>query len=339
MNYATGYALNAKEIVNPFKYKRLQMTPKECEELIGNRNRELIVESIFKYSIKLVLNDIIHNGYSFKLPISKECILFMKEYYDEEFIKCRKRGKWMNVDFYNSNYTAYQLTFRYPTSGVTIDKPVYCNVEYRDSIINYVNSGKAYHDGKVKTINDYFEQLYQEFPKIKKGDIRVMIKFAWRMLYLCNYNRCDTVVSSTKYDFWFLIGSLTRNSVTHYNYYKHRMKSKIRFLYKQKKRVWDGYYYFGLHRDEYEEYKSQIKSVGRKKKWFVFKKKVLFKIQDEANLNYDGAVCIMRIIPPTHLGYSYYKEELKCAYPEIVMEREPLKLKDILVTSNNYKYI
>lgn len=39
-----GHALNAEELLFNFPTKKLKMTAKECEELIGNRHKEKIAE-------------------------------------------------------------------------------------------------------------------------------------------------------------------------------------------------------------------------------------------------------------------------------------------------------
>lgn len=339
MNYATGYAFNAKEVVANFSYKKIKLTHSECEEIIGSRHREYIVEKLLKYCIKLVLDDIIHNNVTFRLPTSKESYIYLKQFQDERFIEQRKKGRWMAVDFYVSNYTAYQLTYKYHIGGVAIEKPIYCNTEYRDTLTNYVNSGRAYHDGNIKTVNDYYDKLYELYPTIRQEDIRIMIKYAWRCIYLLNYRKADICISSHTYKFWFLIGTLTRSPLRHFSYYRRKVCIKLRILYNRTGQKWDGYYYFTLTRAEYEEYLNSIKSRGRKKKWFTFYKKILFKIEDEANINGFNRVCLMRIKKPVLIGFSFYKPVLKCENPEVVLVREPLKFKDILTTSNNYKYI
>jgi uncharacterized protein (DUF433 family) len=39
---------------------------------------------------------------------------------------------------------------------------------------------------QVKTINDYFEILYAKYPNVPKEDIRRILKYGWKSLYLHN---------------------------------------------------------------------------------------------------------------------------------------------------------
>jgi len=44
------------------------------------------------------------------------------------------------------------------------------------------------------------------------------------------------------------------DSVKYFQYYKRKMRVKLRVLYKRKHIPWDGYYYFALTETEYNEY-------------------------------------------------------------------------------------
>ena len=108
MNYATGYALTTKDLFKSFDIRRLKLSAKECEKLLGNRHKERIVHEVFKYAVKLVIDNIIHNNITFNLPTgAKTCMLGMKRFKDCEFKQARQAGKWSDVDFLASNFTAY----------------------------------------------------------------------------------------------------------------------------------------------------------------------------------------------------------------------------------------
>lgn len=146
MNYATGYALTAKDLFKSFDIGRLNLTAKKCEELLGNRHKERIVHEVFKYAVKLVLDDIIHNNASFSLPTgAKTCILSMRRFKDSEFQQARRAGKWKDVDFLASNFTAYQMNLSLMSGGIIRDKLVYLDNQNKDSITDYTNEGKQYY--------------------------------------------------------------------------------------------------------------------------------------------------------------------------------------------------
>lgn len=146
MNYATGYALNVKDLFRSFDIKRLKLTAKECEELIGNRHKEKIVYDVFKYAVKLVLDDIIQNSTRFSLPTgAKICILGMKRFKDDQFSQARRSGKWKDVDFLASNFTGYQMNFNFMSRGIMREKLVYLDSQNRDIITEQTNEGRQYY--------------------------------------------------------------------------------------------------------------------------------------------------------------------------------------------------
>lgn len=146
MNYAIGYTLLAKHLFKFFNTKKLKLTAKECEQLIGNRHKEKVAENVFKCAVKLVIDDVINNNITFQLPTNKrKAFIKMKRYDNEAFAKGRRNGKWQDVDFLQSNFSAYQMVFQYMSRGVTLHKPIYLDKKHKDSITKYTNEGKQYY--------------------------------------------------------------------------------------------------------------------------------------------------------------------------------------------------
>lgn len=188
-----------------------------------------------------------------------------------------------------------------------------------------------------KTIQDYYEQLYKEYPNIPKSDIKRILQYGWKSLYLhCSYGG-DVLLN--RLGFWFYCGQLMNNSVKWMNYYKQKMKIKLRILYKRKQIDWDGYYYFALSKTQYEEYLKQKNKKGRPKKKFTFNKVLLYKIYDECNISENGKIAIFKIPMSLDLGFTNYKDQLITDKAELLLIREPLKLNDILLSKYNYSFI
>lgn len=146
MNYATGHALNISEIFSTFNVRKLKVSPKACEELIGERHKEKLAQKIFKHSIDLVLNDIIDNNATFNLPTaSRKAEMRMKRFDKEVFAKARRHGKWKDVDFLASNFSAHQIIFNFQSKGVMREKLVYLNSTHRDRITEHTNNQKQYY--------------------------------------------------------------------------------------------------------------------------------------------------------------------------------------------------
>ena len=129
------------------------------------------------------------------------------------------------------------------------------------------------------------------------------------------------------------------NSVKWFYYYKKKMKIKLRIAYKKKKIKWNGYYYFALTKNQYENYLAQKNSKGRPRKNFTFEHVMMYKIFDECNIIESNCCAIFKIPSSWDRGFTFYYPKLKTAEAELVLTREPLKLKDILLSEYNYEFI
>lgn len=188
-----------------------------------------------------------------------------------------------------------------------------------------------------KTINDYYEQLFAEFPDIPKKDIKRILQFGYKSLYLTNSYGCDVVVQRGNFRMFF--GRLCKDALKHFIYYQKKLKNKLRVLYKRNKTVWDGYYYFSLSKQGYEDYKAQINKRGRKRKKFTFHNVILRKLYEECLAVDTWGVVIFRVPMLSDLGITINFPEFVSEKAEIVTERDHVKMKDIMPYYNEYKII
>ena len=131
-----------------------------------------------------------------------------------------------------------------------------------------------------------------------------------------------------------------KDSIKWFAYYKRKIKVKLRVMYRRKQIPWDGYYYFALTKNQYEAYLAQknIKK-GRPKKNFIFEKVFFYKIYDECSITESNKIAIFKIPYSWNRGFIFYQSKLKTDKAELILVREPLKFNDILLSSNNYKFI
>ena len=99
---------------------------------------------------------------------------------------------------------------------------------------------------------------------------------------------------------------------------------------------WDGYYYFALREDQYQNYLKQKKSRGRPRKWFEYGLIMLYKIKEECLVSQYSCKYIFRVPYRSEIGSKSLQRNFVSDCAELIETRQPLKLKDILVT--NYKY-
>lgn len=186
-----------------------------------------------------------------------------------------------------------------------------------------------------KTIDDYYDQICNEFPNVPKSDIKRILQFGWKQLYLHNSYGCDVVLQRGK--FWMYCGKLMKDSLEFFQYYKKKLKTKLRILYKRNKIDWDGYYYFSLTQDKYNQYKLLKSKKGRPRKKFTFKNVVLRKIYDECIIEDTSGVAIFKIPVLGDIGFDKFVEELTTDKAQLVIEKEPTKMCDIMPSLCQYE--
>lgn len=184
-----------------------------------------------------------------------------------------------------------------------------------------------------KTIDDYYDQICNEFPNVPKSDIKRILQFGWKQLYLHNSYGCDVVLQRGK--FWMYCGKLMKDSLEFFKYYKRKLKTKLRILYKRQRIQWDGYYYFSLTQDKYNQYRAQKNKKGRPKKNYIFENIVLRKLYNECVIEDSGGVAIFRIPVLSDIGFDKFVTKLQTDKAELVTEKTPTTMKDMM--SLNFK--
>ena len=187
----------------------------------------------------------------------------------------------------------------------------------------------------IKRVSDYLDRLQEMYPDLQRKDIERMVNYGWRMFYYYNLRGCDIIISNPKKKTWTYCGSLFNNSISHFMYYRSKLKRKIRVLWALKKRKWDGYYYTAITSEEYDKIK---KKLGRPTTNLIVSGKVFFKIKNEAFLFYHTAKYFIKCKLPIDYGYKIYKETQKCKDVKLILDRDrPLTLDDLIKISDDEK--
>lgn len=340
MNYSLGCAFSVKDLFMNFPYKRLQINCEQCKAITGDNHRDILVKRIFKESLKLIINDIIENNITFWLPLigNRKCNIHMRRIQGNDFKNLRRGGKWKDIDIIKSMFSGYSIGFYMLGKRTPRVKTIYLNKELRDRITVYTNQGRSYGDSKHdKTIKDYYDQLYAIFPSVPKSDINRILIFSWKSLYLHNSYGGDTLVVDK--DIWCYIGNLKKNPLKHFYYYIRKLTIKIRVLYKRKKVEWNGYYYFALSDSQYKAYLEQVNKRGRPRKTFRFGTVYLYQILDECKINEHYKKYIFRIPYISRLKTKQFIQDLISDKAELIINRDPLKFRDILIYENEYEFL
>ena len=338
MKYAVGHAICTSDIFRSFKYDKMNLTCKESQIFNNNKNKNFFVCKVFRKMFVYIIQDIIDNNIIFQLPTGKkQCEIYVDRFTGEKFREYRHKGKWKGLDILASNFSGYQLVFNMPGIGSKRTKPIYLDPKLRDHFMERVNNEEKMMGIYFKTIKDYIPVAQELFPELTLKDLKMILNHGFRVMYMFNSFGADTLITDQKS--WIYIGMLSRDSIKFFHYYKFKMIKKLRLFYKLKKIEWNGYYYFGLNEPQYQYYMSQHNSKGRKRKMFDFGNLVIYKIYDECNLRSSASKYIFRVPILTDLGFARYKKNFKTAEAELILSRDPLKFKDILLETNNYEYL
>ena len=141
---ARGYAFNLKDMFKNFKHKKLQITCKECLKYFKTSHKEDVASRVFLECVKLVMNDILENNITFKLP-GYNADIHMHKISGEDFQLARSRGAFKNIDFLKTNFTAYRPALHMYNNDRTRIKLIHSNQSYTNKLDEYINSGKKYY--------------------------------------------------------------------------------------------------------------------------------------------------------------------------------------------------
>ena len=147
MKFATGHAFNLDELFLNFDISKLKLTCDLCNKINHNPHKHMLVNKIFRESVKIILNDIIDNNNTFELPTdSIRSEIHMKKFDYDDFSRLRRIGKWRDVDYLSSFFTGYQLfLFMYNREGKPVrEKPIYVDPKLKDKITENTNKGMQY---------------------------------------------------------------------------------------------------------------------------------------------------------------------------------------------------
>lgn len=190
---------------------------------------------------------------------------------------------------------------------------------------------------QVKTIDDYYEQVYAKYPFIPHSDIQRILKYGWRFIYLINSRGGDVIIN--RHDFWFFMGKMGGNPLTHFFKYFKKLAFKIRTMSIWHKKEYDGYYYFGISKQQYEKIQQSKHTRGRPKTIFNYGNVILYKYLDECKVAQPSKSYIYKIPYPLDVGYTRYRPNFKSKDAILVCQKEPSKFDDIAVYNNKYEFV
>lgn len=333
MRFALGCALTAKQLLCKFPYKKVSYKGNHAK----GHTRSILAALVFTKCFQLIIDDIIQNSIVFMLPQrgAKKACIKINTIEGENFTKLFKvKESWKKLNYIQSGFKMYNIHFKTINKNVSKLRAIYIKGTVINEMIEKINSGFVYKEGKEKTIEDYIPELRELFPQITKKDLRFILKYAFIKYYDAVTKACDVIIKSISNSFWVYTGQLKYDSLEWFDKYCFKLAMKIKFLYYLKKYPWDGYYYFALSNQQYDEtFKQKKKKRGCK---CTFKNIMLHTLKDVCSLLNSDKRYICRIPYKIWIKDSLRFNELATSKAELITIREPLKFKDILVSENEY---
>lgn len=185
---------------------------------------------------------------------------------------------------------------------------------------------------KITKINDYVDAVYEKHPELSKEEIKRILVYGWKMILQYVSFGNDVSIMSPK--FFFFIGKIPVSKLAAFNNYCYKLAKRIQYMFKRTNSNWDGYYYFARTEEQYLNYLSQ-----KKKKYKIFQNVFLYKLLEECKIKEHSKSYIFRLSEDKTAWFSKFYPEIKTDKAELIIQRDPLKMKDILVSENKFKYI
>ena len=185
---------------------------------------------------------------------------------------------------------------------------------------------------KIKTVNDYVDMVYEIHPDLTKEEIKRILFYGWKMILQYVSFGNDVQILSNK--FFFFIGKIPVSALAAFNTYCYKLAKRIQYMFRRTQSKWDGYYYFARTESQYKEYLSQ-----NKRKYKIFQNVFLYKLLDECKIKEHSKPYIFRLEEDKTAWFSKFYKEIKTNKAELIIQRDPLKMKDILTSQNKFKYI
>lgn len=145
--YALGWACNLSDIFVRFPFNK-------CKNLIQKYKTKKLqkqkIKQVFRTGVEIILNDIIENNVSFKVPSFQYNggEIHFEPITGSQFKELRAKGKFSRIDFLETLFTGYQLyLYLHGKNDNFLARrkiPIYMSSRYKKRMEDLANQGKTY---------------------------------------------------------------------------------------------------------------------------------------------------------------------------------------------------
>jgi hypothetical protein len=202
----------------------------------------------FKYCFGLILNRVINDKVRFRVPAKTEAYIDFEIVSGEKFISQRQNGRFSEIDFIESDFTGYFLTYYFKAKAYQKAIPIYVGGELKRNFLDKINTGTKFYTTKDVTIEDFIDQVHEKFSDLTRIEIKKLLLHGFRRMHSAIKFGCAISISTRKYiNCLAYIGKLTLTPEKNIKEYSIRRDRKLRKIEGWKKTEFDGYYYIGLN--------------------------------------------------------------------------------------------
>lgn len=274
MKYKTGYCFTAPELFPNLKNREIKV-PKEYYR-VKVRSCKFLYGQVLTYAFYLIIKDMIENNVTFLFPLfgNKEASLYIKSVDGEEFKYAYQRGCFAGIDWLQSNFTGYQIYMEWINGTYGNEKPIYISHNVKDIFYEKINSGKKYYATELVEIHKYWDAICERFPMLNLEQIKRIVVYGMQYFYTVTSYGGDVLLKSRYFTMYS--GYFFSDELKFYEYWRKKTTTKLRIMYNRKKE-YNGYYYFGLTDELYQKQKD--------KKVMHFDRLLVFKLEKECLLH------------------------------------------------------
>ena len=145
--FALGWACNLNNIFVRFPYEKYKTLTKKYKTKALQKQK---VKQVFRTGVEVILNDIIENGSTFKVPSFQywKGEIHFEAVKGSEFERLRAKGKFSGIDFLETLFTGYQLYLYISGKNDNVlarrKFPIYISKKYKQRMEELANQGKTY---------------------------------------------------------------------------------------------------------------------------------------------------------------------------------------------------
>lgn len=185
---------------------------------------------------------------------------------------------------------------------------------------------------KITDINDYVDAVCEVHPDLSREDVKRILVYGWKMIL--QYVSFGNDIQILSNNFFFFIGRIPSSALATFTNYCSKLAKRIQYMFRRTQSKWDGYYYFSRTEPQYMDYLKQSK-----KKYKTFQNVILYKLLEECKVKEHSRPYIFRLKEDKTRWFQKFYEEIRTDKAELIIQRDPLKMEDLLTSKNKFKYI